>query len=289
MGVRKLFFGLESGAQATLDHMDKGIRLAEAPTVLRNCADAGIAFHLFSIVGFPEETPERARETLRFLLDNAAILDHPRNSFDVHPFTLDLHTDYGEHPDKYGIEIDQADLATRDFPLAVASWRNTRGMDAAQVDRLLAEFHAALYQTFPAYRQFHGHLWPGFEEYAVLYADHYERRPFGYRFTLPPPGDPLTFRLVWVESVRFEETEGGYLVRSLAGETTLARALLLLLAQPPPPMIVDALLEALTDRLRPAPEQRAAVLAQLRARLDTLLGAGALRLEPVYDPVAVSA
>jgi hypothetical protein len=56
MGVRKLFFGLESGSQVTLDHMDKGIRLADASRVLRNCADAGIAFHIFSIVAFPEET-----------------------------------------------------------------------------------------------------------------------------------------------------------------------------------------------------------------------------------------
>ena len=36
VGVRKLFFGLESGSQATLDHMDKGIRVEYAQTVLRN-------------------------------------------------------------------------------------------------------------------------------------------------------------------------------------------------------------------------------------------------------------
>jgi radical SAM superfamily enzyme YgiQ (UPF0313 family) len=283
MGVRKLFFGLESGAQATLDHMDKGIRIANAPLVLRNCADAGIAFHLFSIVGFPEETEERARETVRFMLDHAALLDHPRNSFDIHPFTLDRHTDYGEHPERYGIEIDWADLAARDFPLMVERWRNTRGLDAAAVDRLLAEFHAALYRTFPVYRQFHGYLWPGYEEYAMLYADHYEGRPFGYRYTLPPPGDPRPCRLAWAESVQLEEVEGGCQVRSLAGETVAPKAVLLLLAQPPPALTADALLAMLADWLHPAPEQRPVLLAELRRLIDTLLGAGALQLELAPD------
>ena len=69
-------------------------------------------------------------------------------------------------------------------------WRNTHGLDQAVVERLLDEFHAALYETFATYRQFHGHLWPGYEEYAVLYSDHYEGRSFGYRYTLPPPGTP---------------------------------------------------------------------------------------------------
>jgi hypothetical protein len=285
MGVRKLFFGLESGAQATLDHMDKGIRIENAATVLRNCAEAGIAFHLFSIVGFPEETEALARETVRFMLDHAALLDHPRNSFDIHPFTLDLHTDYGMHPERYGIEIDAADLAARDFPLLVERWRNTRGLDQGAVERLLAEFHAALYRTFPTYRQFHGHLWPGYEEYTVLYADHYEGRPFGYRYTLPPPGAPERFRLVWAESVQFDAVDGGYQVHSLGGATVVPRAALLLLGEPPPPMAVDALLATLAARLQPTPAQRPAVVAELRRLVEQLLGAGALQLKPVADPV----
>jgi anaerobic magnesium-protoporphyrin IX monomethyl ester cyclase len=285
MGVRKLFFGLESGAQATLDHMDKGIRVENAATVLRNCADAGIAFHLFSIVGFPEEREESARQTVRFMLDHAALLDHPRNSFDIHPFTLDLHTDYGMHPEYYGIEIDAADLATRDFPLMVERWRNTRGLDQATVERLLGEFHAALYETFPTYRQFHGHLWPGYEEYAVLYAEHYEARPFAYRYTLPPPGAPGPFRLTWSESVRFDAVNGGYRIASLEGATTMPQVALLLLGEPPPPLPVDALLDMLAARLRPTPEQQPRVVAEVRKLVERLLGAGALRLEPADDAV----
>ena len=128
MGVRKLCFGLESGSQATLDHMRKGYRLEDAVAVLKNCRQAGIAFHLFSIVGFPEETEARAAETLKFFLDHYSLLNDPRNSFDIHPFSLELRTEYGEFPDRYGIEIDEVLLSGQDFPISVDRWRNVRGL-----------------------------------------------------------------------------------------------------------------------------------------------------------------
>ena len=59
MGFRKLFFGLESGSQGWSTTWTRALRRGAAP-VLAHCAAAGIAFHLFSIVGFPEET-EAAR------------------------------------------------------------------------------------------------------------------------------------------------------------------------------------------------------------------------------------
>jgi hypothetical protein len=287
MGVRKLFFGLESGSQVTLDHMDKGIRLADASTVLRNCADAGIAFHIFSIVGFPEETEERARDTLQFFLDNAATIDHPRNSFDIHPFGLDLRTDYADNAAAFGLMMDADDLAGRDFPLGPARWGNTRGLSESDVERLLVEFHGELLRAFPTYRQYQGHLWPGFEEYALLYADYYERRPFPFRFTLPPSGDPTTFRLLWAPSVRIEPGEGGYHVRCLGGETLVSEAALMLLAQPAAAMTTDELLTALTSRLSHAAEERRGRSVELRSIIDELLQVGALQLQP--EPATVAA
>src|SRR5262245_46993441 len=105
LGMRKLFFGLESGAQETLDHMDKGIRLADVPAVLKNCLEAGIRVHLFSIVGFPEETETSARKTLEFFRRTVALLDDPGNSFDIHPFGLELRTDYAERAAELGVQI----------------------------------------------------------------------------------------------------------------------------------------------------------------------------------------
>jgi hypothetical protein len=284
MGVRKLFFGLESGSQATLDHMDKGIRVDEAGRVLQHCADAGIAFHIFSIVGFPEETEERARDTLRFFLEHRAAIDHPRNSIDIHPFGLDLRTDYAERAASFGIEIDDAELKTYDFPLGVPRWRSVRGLDDAAVARLLAEFHATLARTYVTWRQFQGHLWPGFEEYALLYCDHYATRPFPWRFTLPAADDPLPFRLVWADSIRVERLPDGFRVRCLEGEVALAPWALELLAQPGPPRPAGALLEALASRVAAALPGRAPVTGELRALLDALLEARVLRLEPSLEP-----
>lgn len=283
MGMRKLFFGLESGSQATLDHMDKGIQVDTARTVLQSCSDAGIAFHLFSIIGFPEETEARARETLQFFLDNRGVLDHPRNSFDIHPFSLDLRTDYYDRAAEWGAEIDTSALDGLDFPVSADRWRNTRGLDEATRDGLLAEFQAILLAAYPTFRRFPAHLWPSFEEYSVLYADRFAVRPFLYRFTLPGSGDPTRLKLEWSESVRFQQAGATCRAVCLTGDATVPSAVVLMLAKPPEPTTADRLLEALAEALPAPQERRAALISGLRGAIDALLGCGALRLEPVLE------
>ncbi len=279
MGVRKLFFGLESGAQATLDHMQKGIRVDEAQTVLRNCSDAGIAFHLFSIVGFPEETETLAHETLDFFVNNARTIDQPRNTFDIHPFSLDLRTDYYENAASFGISLDTSDLTEHDFPVTAMRWSNPRGMDATTVDRLLLQFHTQLTQTFGTYHQYPLFLWPGYEEYAVLYGDHYERRAFPYRIALPPAGDGLRVRLVWTSEARFSPTDrNDYVVDGPFGTARVSAGALALLARPRAASPADELLEALARPLVDAGQARQTVIGELRIIVNWLLGTGALRL-----------
>ncbi len=285
MGVRKLFFGLESGSQATLDHMDKGIRVDNAPTVLRNVSEAGIAFHLFSIIGFPEETMESARETADFFVNNTALLDAPRNSFDIHPFTLDLRTSYAEQADTFGIEIDRDDLASRDFPLAAVRWTNTRGLDDARVDTLLDEFHEQLRATFRTYHQYPVTMWPGYEEYAVLYGDHYDGQPFEYRFNLPPDGDTTPISLIWTEQARFKRLEDGYAVSGPFGAVRASETALALLARPRAPLPVSDLLPLLGEPLLDHGAHVHELTTQLRAVIDQLLGTGSLRVTtPALEP-----
>jgi len=206
MGMRKLFFGLESGNQAMLDHMDKGITLADARTVLRNCVDAGIAVHVFSIVGFPEETESQARDTLAFLLDELPTLEHPMNTFDVHPFGLDLRTEYGDNPEKFGVEVDTAQLDGLDFPITLRGWRNTRGIDAELAGKLVDEFSAELRDAYRGWRAYPEQQWAGFEEYAVVYGDYYGAtpggRPFPHRMALPTAHEPDRFTLQWADHVQ---------------------------------------------------------------------------------------
>jgi anaerobic magnesium-protoporphyrin IX monomethyl ester cyclase len=214
MGVRKLFFGLESGDQATLDHMRKGIRLENVQPVLSNCRDAGILFHVFSIIGFPEETETSARNTLRFFQDNLDIIDHPGNSFDLHPFGLELRTSYFADAGRLGVRVPE-ELLQKEFVIGVRNgWSNTRGLSPEEVVQLVVRYNDILRHTYSRYHNCPTHLWPGFEEYAVLYADHYRTRDFPFRTALPEDGDVRPFVIGWNPSAAVTRQDGWIRVAS---------------------------------------------------------------------------
>lgn len=199
MGLKKLYFGLESASQAALDHMRKGTRVAAAPRILRNCRDHGICFHLFSIIGLPEEPESSARETFRFFLDHQDIIDHPGNSFDIHPFGLDRQAEYCARRAELGLAVDPEALA-REFVIGLSArdWTNTRGLSHERVGTLINnEFYPAMRR---AYRRGHNaplHLWPAFEEYALLYSAHYAGHDFPFATTLPDAANAPAGRLRW--------------------------------------------------------------------------------------------
>ena len=222
MGMRKLFFGLESGDQRTLDHMKKGIRLENVRPVLQHCRDAGILFHIFSIIGFPEESEASARNTLRFFEDNVDIIDHPGNSFDIHPFGLELRTDYFANADRLGLNIPPETL-NKEFVIGVRSeWSNTRGLSQSDVSRLVGEYNEALRHIYCRFHNCDLHLWPGFEEFAVLYADHYSDRHFPFRTALPDEGDCLRFAIVWCPDALVESSVGAVQVSSRTRAVTVS-------------------------------------------------------------------
>lgn len=196
-GFKKLFFGLESASQATLDHMDKGVDIADAVGVLASCRAANINFHVFSMIGFPEETEESAETTFRFFVDNAHVIDHPGNTFDIHPFGLELRTRYFSEAEQMGVFVPAAALG-KDFMIGVPSsdWQNTRGLGPARVEELIASYLAQLHRVYRTHHNCPGHLWPGFEEYALLYGDKYATRGFPYMTRLPDESDPRAFRVV---------------------------------------------------------------------------------------------
>jgi radical SAM superfamily enzyme YgiQ (UPF0313 family) len=281
MGVRKLFFGLESGSQAVLDHMDKGLRLGAARRALRDCAAAGIAAHVFTIVGFPEETEAQARETVQFLLDEAETLAHPAHTFDVHRFGLDLRTDYHDGAAGYGVAIDEGAERGRDFPISVVRWRNTRGLGDGDVDRLLAEFAGLLRERYRGPRRYPAQQWPGFEEYAVLYGDVYGDGPFPWRMALPGPGDAQPYRLMWARAVRFEPDGDDVVVHTPEAVERVRITALAALAEACGPAPVDDLLDQLAARVAHRAEDEPALRTDLRTVVDQLLAARAMWLRPV--------
>jgi radical SAM superfamily enzyme YgiQ (UPF0313 family) len=67
-GCVMLKLGLESGDQAVLDSLQKGIDLEEASTVLKNLKKAGIATYVYILFGTPPEGQTEARRTLEFVV-----------------------------------------------------------------------------------------------------------------------------------------------------------------------------------------------------------------------------
>lgn len=281
MGVRKLFFGLESASQETLTHMDKGIRLADVPRVLAHCREAGIRVHLFSIIGFPEETEARARETLKFFADHVSLLDHPGNSFDMHEFGLELRTAYAAQANLLGIQIGSA-VTAGDFVIGAGrDWVNERGLSHDQVEDLLREGASTLRRLF---RQWHASpqpLWPGYEEYAVLYADHFAGKCFPYRSSLPADATLSDYRLSWRRGCVVEMRDENCFVISREGEVGMDLATFDRLKT------MDQLTAAalLDDLAEPAPaHERADARGALRGIFDEWIAQGLVQLEPVPPP-----
>ncbi len=109
-GCVLLKLGLESGSQAVLDTMRKGIRLDLAERVLAALHQAGIATYVYLLFGTPSESSIEARETLDFTRRhheaitflNLAIFNMPR---------------FGEEAEQLpGTEFSEGDLSLyRDF------------------------------------------------------------------------------------------------------------------------------------------------------------------------------
>ena len=67
-GCVLLKLGLESGSQAVLDAMRKGIRLEMAARVLDTLHQAGIATYVYLLFGTPSESLAEARQTMNFVV-----------------------------------------------------------------------------------------------------------------------------------------------------------------------------------------------------------------------------
>jgi anaerobic magnesium-protoporphyrin IX monomethyl ester cyclase len=249
MGMRKLFFGLESGDQTTLDHMKKGIRLEHVRPVLEHCRDAGILFHIFSIVGFPEETEASARNTLRFFENNADVIDHPGNSFDIHPFGLELRTEYFANADRLGLNI-PAEALNKEFVIGIRSgWSSARGLSQSDVVRLVNDYNGVLRHIYSRFHNSDLHLWPGFEEYAVLYADHYADRDFPFRTALPEEGDISQFTLAWCPDALIESSGATVRISSPSKMATVSERAYRMLASGTPRTLQEFFSECLAYNL----------------------------------------
>jgi hypothetical protein len=74
-GCVMLKLGIESGDQAVLDSLDKGIDLLTASRALKNLKNADIATYVYLLFGTPAENSASARKTLDFTVAHADAID----------------------------------------------------------------------------------------------------------------------------------------------------------------------------------------------------------------------
>jgi radical SAM superfamily enzyme YgiQ (UPF0313 family) len=68
-GCLAVWFGVEAGSKQVLDAMAKGLTLEKTKNAFKMAKDCGLMTVASVILGFPEETPETARETIKFVME----------------------------------------------------------------------------------------------------------------------------------------------------------------------------------------------------------------------------
>ncbi|MGO9122906.1 MAG: B12-binding domain-containing radical SAM protein [Desulfomonilaceae bacterium] len=104
-GCRVLMFGLESAVQRVLDLMNKGTRVENVAPILTACKQAGISVRVDVMIGFPTETRTESENTLRFLLENRAILDTPFSVTPLSRFELQSGAPIFRRPEAIGVKV----------------------------------------------------------------------------------------------------------------------------------------------------------------------------------------
>ena len=98
-GLRGLLLGLESGSARILEKINRKHDLEKTREMIRLAESLGVHVHASFMIGLPDET----EEDIRMTLDYAREL--PSSSLGFHIFHPLRGSEYGEHPEKYGIEM----------------------------------------------------------------------------------------------------------------------------------------------------------------------------------------
>jgi hypothetical protein len=163
-GFRLLYWGLESGCNRVLDHMEKGTTKETATEVCRNAYEAGIWNHLYVFFGFPTESRAEAQETIDFLLSNKKTIQ----SFSIANFTLSKGSATMKYPERYGISsIDTG--ANTEFNLTY-NHTVSSGLtynEALQLSNVYQERIAREYKSKDVFSLYYEDL--------LLYLTHFER------------------------------------------------------------------------------------------------------------------
>lgn len=100
IGVRSMFFGVESGSSRMLQKLDRKYTKEDVVEVVKQCADVGINVTTSFMVGIPGENANDVEDTF------SLIRNMPAADIQVHVCTALPGTDMWNNPSKYGITSD---------------------------------------------------------------------------------------------------------------------------------------------------------------------------------------
>lgn len=95
-----LIYGVENGSDRILKLMGKSYTAQEASEVIKNTHKAGIRTNINIIIGFPGETEEDFKQTIKFIYQNKDYVNEVTN---ISGCTLFPTADIGRHKEKYGV------------------------------------------------------------------------------------------------------------------------------------------------------------------------------------------
>ncbi|MBQ7287100.1 MAG: radical SAM protein [Candidatus Gastranaerophilales bacterium] len=98
-GLKMIMWGVESGSKKIMDSINKGVDFNKRFDILKMANKNNIWNFAFIFFGYPLETQDDARETIKMLCDNHEII----NSYGRSIFTMGRHAKIAQEPDKFGI------------------------------------------------------------------------------------------------------------------------------------------------------------------------------------------
>ena len=147
-GCRKLLFGFETAVPRLLKLMKKGQSPARTLEVANNCNDAGISVTFYAMVGFPSETREEARETMRLITEHGAKNGGPIREVSLQTFHVDEVAEVFRDPTTYGINVIHD--ATADLAL-YHDFEANSGMSQLEAAEMFDEMMAGLREALPLF------------------------------------------------------------------------------------------------------------------------------------------
>lgn len=143
-GCRKLLFGFETATPRLLKMMKKGQSLRSVTQVIDNCATAGISVTLYAMVGFPSETREEARATLKYIEDSVpSVREVSLQTFHIDEVALTY-----REPERFGIRI--LDDPEADLQL-YHDYESEEGMTQAEAAEMFEEMMERFGEVLPIF------------------------------------------------------------------------------------------------------------------------------------------